>query len=95
MIGLDTNILVRYFAQDDPRQSTAARKLIDDKLTREEPGYIAIVVLVEFAWVLKRLYEGKRSEIAEAIAGLLSLNIPGRAPRVRVPPAPTTRCVPV
>ena len=72
MIGLDTNILVRYFAQDEPRQSVAARDLIDNKLTREDPGYITVIVLVEFAWVLKRLYAGKREEIVEVIEGLLA-----------------------
>ncbi len=72
MIGLDTNILVRYFAQDEPRQSAAARDLIDNKLSRENPGHITVIVLVEFAWVLKRLYGGKRGEIVEAIEGLLS-----------------------
>ena len=72
MIGLDTNILVRYFAQDEPRQSAAARELLDNKLTREDPGYISIIVLVEFAWVLKHLYGGKRAEIVAAIEGLLA-----------------------
>ena len=72
MIGLDTNILVRYFAQDEPRQSKVARELLENKLTREGPGHITVIVLAEFAWVLKRLYHGTRTEIAEAIEGLLS-----------------------
>ncbi len=38
MIGLDTNVLVRYFAQDDPVQSRKASALIES-LTAERPGY--------------------------------------------------------
>ena len=52
MIGLDTNVLVRYLAQDDRRQSAAATRLIE-ALTVEDPGFIAHATLVELAWVLK------------------------------------------
>jgi predicted nucleic-acid-binding protein len=72
VIGLDTNVLVRYFAQDDPRQSKAARSLIDITLTRDAPGHVASISLAEFAWVLKRLYAATRDEIADAIEGLLT-----------------------
>lgn len=72
MIGLDTNVLIRYFAQDDPVQAQAARTLIERTLTRESPGHVAAISLAEFAWVLKRLYRGSRSEIGAAIEGLLT-----------------------
>ena len=72
MIGLDTNVLVRFFAQDDPQQSRAARSLINGKLTRDHPGYVAAIVLAEFAWVMKRLYDADRGEVAAAIEGLLT-----------------------
>lgn len=72
MIGLDTNVLLRYFTQDEPRQSKAARDLVDNRLTREEPGHVASIALAEFAWVLKRLYAASTEEIAEAIEGLLT-----------------------
>ena len=52
MIGLDTNVLVRYLAQDDRRQSAAATRLIE-ALTVEDPGFIAHATLVERAWVLE------------------------------------------
>jgi len=72
MIGLDTNVVLRYLAQDDPRQSKAARALIEDRLTRDEPGHIAAISIAEIAWVLKRLYAASRDEIADAIEGLLA-----------------------
>jgi len=72
MIGLDTNVVLRYLAQDDPRQSKAALDLIENRLTRDEPGYLSVISVAEIAWVLKRLYAGSRDEIADAIEGLLA-----------------------
>lgn len=72
MIGLDTNVVLRYLAQDEPRQSKAARDLIDNRLTREQPGHISAASLAEIAWVLKRLYAASRDEIADAVEGLLA-----------------------
>jgi predicted nucleic-acid-binding protein len=72
MIGLDTNVVLRYLAEDDPRQSKAARDLIEGRLTRDEPGHIAAITIAEIAWVLTRLYAGSREEIADAIEGLLA-----------------------
>jgi predicted nucleic-acid-binding protein len=43
MIGLDTNILVRYLTQDDPIQSPKAREIIERRLTEEKPGFVSIV----------------------------------------------------
>jgi predicted nucleic-acid-binding protein len=56
MIGLDTNILVRYLAQDDPVQSPKARELIEQQLTEENPGFLSVVVMAETVWVLDRAY---------------------------------------
>lgn len=56
MIGLDTNILVRYIVQDEPRQSKLAAELIKSRCTEENPGYISHIVLVELVWVLDRGY---------------------------------------
>ena len=46
MIGLCTNVLVRYIMQDDPSQSAQASHLIES-LTQEAPGYITTVSVVE------------------------------------------------
>lgn len=59
MIGLDTNVLVRFFAQDDPSQSLKATALIN-ALTAENPGFVAIPSVVELVWVLSRAYQADR-----------------------------------
>ena len=44
MIGLDTNVLVRYVVQDDPTQAEAATRLIEEGCSMEQPAYIGAVV---------------------------------------------------
>jgi predicted nucleic-acid-binding protein len=71
LIGLDTNVLVRYLAQDDTEQSARATALIEQRLTAEEPGYIGIVAMVETVWVLDRAYRMDGTEIAAIVERLL------------------------
>ena len=71
MIGLDTNILVRYFTQDDPVQSYKAIVLIEQRLTEQSPGFVSIVTLAETVWVLERFYRLKKQEIAIVIERIL------------------------
>lgn len=70
MIGLDTNVLVRYFAQDDAKQSAKATALIES-LTDAQPGYLSHVVLIELVWVLQRCYDASREMVAETLERLL------------------------
>ena len=70
MIGLDTNVLVRYIAQDEPLQSALATKLVEN-LTAEAPGFVSTVTLVETVWVLARAYKTTKPEILRIIEGLL------------------------
>jgi predicted nucleic-acid-binding protein len=71
MIGLDTNVLVRYLAQDEPAQSALATRLIERQLSEREPGFIGLVVLVEICWVLKRLYGATAAELRDTVRDLL------------------------
>ncbi len=70
MIGLDTNVLVRYIAQDDSKQSPKATRLIES-LTVDAPGYVSIVSVVELVWVLTGCYALTRSDICEVLETLL------------------------
>ncbi len=70
MIGIDTNILVRYLAQDDEVQSPVASSIIDG-FTPDAPGFISQVVLVETVWVLGRSYKMAREAIADTVEALL------------------------
>jgi predicted nucleic-acid-binding protein len=70
VIGLDTNVVVRYLVQDDPDQSEVASALIDE-LTETDPGYLSLVTVVETYWVLRRAYKVGASRCAELLEGLL------------------------
>jgi predicted nucleic-acid-binding protein len=70
MIGLDTNVIVRYIAQDDRIQSAQATKLIES-LTPDAPGFIALISVVELIWVLQTCYHGSKSELVRVLETLL------------------------
>ena len=72
MIGLDTNVLVRYVVQDDPAQGRIAARLIERSCTPEDPGFVNLVVLCELCWVLDRGYRYSRSQVASVVRGLLA-----------------------
>ncbi len=70
MIGLDTNVLVRYIMQDEAKQAAKATKLIEG-LTAKEPGFIAIVSVVELVWVLSSFYGKDKAQIVQALDVIL------------------------
>ena len=70
MIGLDTNVLVRYIMQDDARQAATATRLIES-LSAASPGFLPIVAVVEIAWVLGSAYELDRAQLVQAFESLL------------------------
>ncbi|MBS1784215.1 MAG: type II toxin-antitoxin system VapC family toxin [Acidobacteria bacterium] len=70
MIGLDTNVLVRYVMQDDAKQSPQATRLVES-LSADAPGYICHVTLIELVWVLSGCYGATRDEIATVLETLL------------------------
>jgi predicted nucleic-acid-binding protein len=67
MIGVDTNVLVRYLTQDDPAQFARAAAFIDAASEREEQFLINAPVLCELVWVLATVYEYSREEIGQAL----------------------------
>ena len=62
MIGLDTNVLVRYIAQDDVAQSAKATKLIES-FTASSPGFVPQIVLAELVWVMQSCYQATRANL--------------------------------
>jgi predicted nucleic-acid-binding protein len=70
MIGIDTNILVRYFTFDHPSQTARAIEIMDS-LTAEEPGFVSLVVVAELVWVLDSAYKLTKSEIITSLELLL------------------------
>jgi predicted nucleic-acid-binding protein len=70
MIGLDTNVLVRYLTEDDPTQTIAAARVMDS-LSAVSPGFISLVVLAELVWVLESFYRFKKKETEQVLETLL------------------------
>lgn len=70
MIGLDTNVLVRYIMQDDPKQSAKATKLMES-LDAENPGFITLISVVELYWVLTSCYNLNDQHVKQAMEVLL------------------------
>lgn len=71
MIGLDTNVLIRYIVRDDEAQAAAATRLIELRCTPDEPGFVNLVVLCEISWVLARGYKYDRATVSKVIRGVL------------------------
>jgi predicted nucleic-acid-binding protein len=72
VIGIDTNVLVRYLAQDDPRQSAIATRFIEGRLSAENPGFVSTVTLCEVVWVLAESYAADRKHVRDVVEGLLA-----------------------
>ena len=70
MIGLDTNVLVRYITQDDVKQSLLATALMES-LTAEAPGFVTLVSVVELVWVLSSSFNQGRDQVAQVLDVLL------------------------
>ena len=70
MIGLDTNVLVRYIMQDDPKQSPMATELMGS-LDADNPGFVTLVSVVELYWVLTSCYDLTGSQVKQALEVLL------------------------
>ena len=71
MVGIDTNVLVRFLTRDEPAQADRARALLHDALARGEEVFVSRVVICELVWVLRKAYGYPRTTIAEALARLL------------------------
>jgi len=70
MIGIDTNVLVRYFAQDDPVQSKVATQFLEDGL-RFEAGYVSLVVIAELVWALTSVYKLDKTRLIDVLNKVL------------------------
>ena len=71
MLALDTNVLVRYLAQDDVKQSALASLLIEKRLSATQPGFISLVALLETVWVMESRYGADTAAVAAILGDLL------------------------
>lgn len=70
MIGLDTNVLVRFLTHDDAAQTPTAIRLMRS-LSPASPGFVSLAVIAELSWVLGSLYNFEKSEIELVLENLL------------------------
>ena len=72
MIGLDTNVVVRLFVDDDMKQVQAARSFVAHRCSHEDPGYVNRVSLCELVWVLESVLGYRRAAIVDVVERLLA-----------------------
>lgn len=71
MLGIDTNVLVRYLVRDDEAQFDKARKLFKREVAAGHRVFVNQLVLMETEWVLRSRYAVTKNQIIEAVSGLL------------------------
>jgi len=72
MLGIDTNVLVRFLVRDDEAQFEKARKLIRREVAAGRRVFVNQLVLMETEWVLRSRYAVPKNQIVEAVSGLLN-----------------------
>ena len=71
MTGIDTNVLVRFFAKDDPQQSPKAKAVLNS-LTILEPGWVGTATILELVWTMRSTFRMSRAGIGGMLGQLLS-----------------------
>jgi predicted nucleic-acid-binding protein len=71
MIGIDTNVLVRYITADEPKQFGVAKNILESQCSKENPGVINLIVLCELVWVLRGAYKTDKKTILAVLRKLL------------------------
>jgi len=71
MVGIDTNVLVRFLVRDDETQFEKARRSIRREVGSENDVFVSLLVLQETEWVLRSRYGMQNTEIIAVISGML------------------------
>jgi len=72
MIGLDTNVVLRYLLQDDPYHSELANRIFEREISVSVPGFINLGVVLETVWVLRSVAKQTPAQIAAYLEHLLT-----------------------
>lgn len=73
MIGIDTNVLVRYLLDDKSVQGKKANELIERAAQKNEEIWICNIVLIETVWVMESSYKTRRTELVGILNQLFSV----------------------
>ena len=71
MLGIDTNVLVRFLVRDEERQFARAQRLLRREAERGEPVFVSHLVLLETEWVLRSRYGLSKAQVLGVLSGLL------------------------
>ncbi len=71
MLGIDTNVLVRFLLRDDARQFERAQQLIEQELSAGRPVFVSHLVLLETLWVLQSRYQIDKARLQDVLMALL------------------------
>lgn len=83
MHGLDSNVLLRFVLADHPGQHELARRFLGQECTRDNPGYVSVIVLCEMVWVLAAQEKRSRDDIHAVLEWLT------QSPEIKVEHAAT------
>lgn len=72
MIGLDTNVVLRYLLQDDPAQTRQANRIFEQQLSAANPGFLNLATVLEIVWVLRSVLGRTPIQIAAHLETMLS-----------------------
>ena len=72
MIGLDTNVVLRYLLQDDPAQTRQANRIFEQQLSAANPGFLNLATVLEIVWVLRSVLGRTPIQIAAHLETILS-----------------------
>ena len=70
MLGIDTNVLVRFLAEDDALQTPQAIRALS--AARNQPIYVGRVVAAETFWVLTKVKKFPRQSVIDALRGVFA-----------------------
>ncbi len=71
MIGVDTNVLLRFLVDDDPEQNRHARAFLSER-GADNPAFLSAVMLAETVWVLNRSLGYSMADISKIVRDLLA-----------------------
>ena len=73
MRAVDTNVLVRYVANDDPKQAEVIDRLFEECQKNLEPVFIPLLVVCELFWILDRSFGLPKGQLIETLEKLLAV----------------------
>ena len=75
MRAIDTNVLIRFFMDDDTNQGSTARRFFEASKAQREPLLITPHVICELVWVLNTSFRLAKDEVVQIIQGIMESDI--------------------